>query len=780
MAESLHVSGVDFREWGGASGVQLSDILPGLTVILGDNEVGKSSMARGLALLLMGGGTAADFSPFGEATDRLTAELTGSLGPTDLRVDLQTTVTKNAGKQVQNSKRRYLLGGAELAEETFSSMIGGIGLDGYRAHHCLSAESIHLETETPDGKLSARHVFGGIEPFVGARSLQKRADRAIGKTKASPDSARQLVGQAESIRVHLQTAREAGGDVDRHINRLDEIVRKIDNLQADKTKSNRAIQDLTAALKSLPLHSTLLSLQDPETRPVEPSDVDRELAAARDRITSAIQNLETARSATETASNAVDQAHDQAGDWAELMNDLDTTDQRIGDLETADADIRSRRLDLDSAREAMEVAGTAPGATPVSSRRQIGTTVSVTTGLLALGAVVATLLDQSTLAQVLVLGAALSAASLAFSRTRRQEGIIPTKATDVSGAQSRLESAIERRTGILIEAGLPADRVPRILDGTGQRLRLVAELKQAGSKHEQTSSREQDRMRELSELLPPGAESKNAGSTLDLACENVDLYTEYLTDVQTAREALTQSLGGAQTEANRLLDQHDRSELQEKLRNEEDQITRLQDQIVEREKEADTARTERAEAEVRADTEGLEIEMAAVRGRIRAKLVDGLAHQLAAQILAESAEQYLGDNAPEILRRAEHHATEIAGDWHGLALDGDRETGIRILSSRGNHGNERLSLGGRSGLNLSLRLATVEIESAKLPFRLPLLLDDPLIHLDDGRRQRAFQIISRLAEDHQVLYFTCHRQHAVEAQAVNAHLVELRGPGPQE
>ena len=780
MPESLYVSGVNFREWGGASGVQLSDIPPGLTVILGDNEVGKSSMASGLALLLMGGGTAVDFSLFGEATDRLTAELTGRLGPSDLRVDLQTMLTKHTGKQAQNSNRRCQLGGVELAEEAFNSMIGEIGLDGYRAHHCLNAESIHLESETPDGKLSARHVFGGIEPFVEASSLQKGADRAIGKTKASPDSARQFIRQAESIRTRLQAAREAGGDVDHHIGRLDKIDKKITNLKDDETKSGRVIQDLTAALNSLPLHSTLRSLQDPETRPAEPSDVDRELAAARDRITSAIQNLETACSVTETASNAVDQAHDQAGDWAELRNELDTTEQRSRDLDDADAEVRSRRSALDKAREAMAIAGTAPGPTPVSSRRQFGTTVSVTTGLLALGAVVATLLDQSTTAQVFVLGAALSAVSLALLRVRSREGTIPTTATDVSGAQSRLESAIEERTEILVEVGLPVDQAPRILDGTGHRLRLVAELKKAVSDHEKASSREQDRMEELSDLLPPGAESRRAGSILDLACQNVDLYTKYQTSVQEAREKLTQSLGGTQTEANRLLDQHDKGELEEKLRKEQDKIADLKEQIVQQGKEADTARIDRSDAEVRADTEKLEIEMAAVRGRIRAKLVDGLAHRLAAQILTDSAEQYLGDNSPEILRRAEDHATQIAGDWHGLALDRDRETGIRILSSRGNHGNEKLSLGGRSGLNLSLRLATVETESAKLPFRLPLLLDDPLIHLDDTRRQRAFQIISRLAKDHQVLYFTCHGQHAEEAQTVDAHLVELRGSGPQE
>ena len=177
-------------------------------------------------------------------------------------------------------------------------------------------------------------------------------------------------------------------------------------------------------------------------------------------------------------------------------------------------------------------------------------------------------------------------------------------------------------------------------------------------------------------------------------------------------------------------------------------------------------------------TEGLEIELAGLRGQIQTRLTDGLAHRLAAQILKESAEQYLGDNAPDIIRRAEALATQIASDWQGLELDYDRGTGLRIRSTRGTHADVKLSLGGRSGLNLALRLAAVETASSTLPVRLPLFLDDPLAHLDDHRRPRAFQAISQFAKNHQVFYFTCHRRHADEAvKKAGAHLVELRGTG---
>ena len=44
----------------------------------------------------------------------------------------------------------------------------------------------------------------------------------------------------------------------------------------------------------------------------------------------------------------------------------------------------------------------------------------------------------------------------------------------------------------------------------------------------------------------------------------------------------------------------------------------------------------------------------------------------------------------------------------------------------------------------------------------------------DQRRQAAFSVLNRFAEDHQVLYFPCHETHAEEAKATGAHRVELR------
>ena len=46
------------------------------------------------------------------------------------------------------------------------------------------------------------------------------------------------------------------------------------------------------------------------------------------------------------------------------------------------------------------------------------------------------------------------------------------------------------------------------------------------------------------------------------------------------------------------------------------------------------------------------------------------------------------------------------------------------------------------------------------------LLDDPFTDMDSSRRAAAVQAIGSFAENHQVLFFTCHPEHAGELQSL--------------
>jgi DNA repair exonuclease SbcCD ATPase subunit len=82
-------------------------------------------------------------------------------------------------------------------------------------------------------------------------------------------------------------------------------------------------------------------------------------------------------------------------------------------------------------------------------------------------------------------------------------------------------------------------------------------------------------------------------------------------------------------------------------------------------------------------------------------------------------------------------------------------------------GLEHLSQGARDQIYLAVRLALIDLLGQQTAP--PVLLDDPLVHFDPERRERAVEIIRRFAERHQVIFFTCNPEYA----GMGEHLVDL-------
>jgi len=81
-----------------------------------------------------------------------------------------------------------------------------------------------------------------------------------------------------------------------------------------------------------------------------------------------------------------------------------------------------------------------------------------------------------------------------------------------------------------------------------------------------------------------------------------------------------------------------------------------------------------------------------------------------------------------------------------------------------------LSQGARDQVYLAVRLALVDLMSGGDPQ--PLFLDDPFVHFDPERRERAFALIETFARTHQVVIFTCDPRY----RELEARLIEL-APG---
>ena len=68
---------------------------------------------------------------------------------------------------------------------------------------------------------------------------------------------------------------------------------------------------------------------------------------------------------------------------------------------------------------------------------------------------------------------------------------------------------------------------------------------------------------------------------------------------------------------------------------------------------------------------------------------------------------------------------------------------------------ELLSAGYRDLVGICTRMAMVDaMYREEKPF---LIMDDPFVNLDDEKQARGLKFLSRVAEDYQILYFTCHQ-----------------------
>ena len=160
----------------------------------------------------------------------------------------------------------------------------------------------------------------------------------------------------------------------------------------------------------------------------------------------------------------------------------------------------------------------------------------------------------------------------------------------------------------------------------------------------------------------------------------------------------------------------------------------------------------------------------------RERTITGLADRLLSHLLKDTANTHLGDNTGKIVERASDLAAKVAVDWSGIRTveDDSKKRRIHVEGSNGDFEDDLLSTGGRSLLNLTFRLATITVEAERLPVLLPVILDDPFVHLDDTRRAAAFAMLNEFSTAHQVLYFTCHKQHAQMAEAAGANRISLR------
>jgi uncharacterized protein YhaN len=181
------------------------------------------------------------------------------------------------------------------------------------------------------------------------------------------------------------------------------------------------------------------------------------------------------------------------------------------------------------------------------------------------------------------------------------------------------------------------------------------------------------------------------------------------------------------------------------------------DEAVGEQRVADAERRRIAESDavpaLKAELEGLHSELAAALREWRIAT-------LAKELVASTLQEFTRTRQPAVVEEASGAFARVTtGAYQRIIQEQDRES-LLVLDRNAQHKRpEDLSRGTAEQLYLCLRLALAS-EFARRSVSLPLIMDDVLVNFDPERARAVAQELARFSTQHQVLVFTCHPETA--------------------
>ena len=128
---------------------------------------------------------------------------------------------------------------------------------------------------------------------------------------------------------------------------------------------------------------------------------------------------------------------------------------------------------------------------------------------------------------------------------------------------------------------------------------------------------------------------------------------------------------------------------------------------------------------------------------------------LAKGLLNKTLHRYKRERLPKVIAEAEQHLVFLTnGRYQRIILEPKGE-GLRVERSDGlNFEAEEVSRGTAEQIYVSLRLALADHTFAEDPF--PLIIDDSFVNFDAKRTKRMLELLNKVSQRRQVLFFTCH------------------------
>ncbi|GEN13431.1 AAA domain-containing protein [Myxococcus fulvus] len=147
--------------------------------------------------------------------------------------------------------------------------------------------------------------------------------------------------------------------------------------------------------------------------------------------------------------------------------------------------------------------------------------------------------------------------------------------------------------------------------------------------------------------------------------------------------------------------------------------------------------------------------------------------KLALALLNRARHRFEEEQQPRVVQLAsEHFALLTEGRYRRVFIPAGDERELRVSDGQRDWSAAQLSRGTREQLYLAFRLAVVR-DFGETRGALPLIVDDILVNFDPTRARGAIHLLARLAEQQQVIAFTCHPWLRTLFEAEGARLLML-------
>jgi uncharacterized protein YhaN len=133
---------------------------------------------------------------------------------------------------------------------------------------------------------------------------------------------------------------------------------------------------------------------------------------------------------------------------------------------------------------------------------------------------------------------------------------------------------------------------------------------------------------------------------------------------------------------------------------------------------------------------------------------------VAKEILSQAIANYRNEKLPKIMMTAERYVYILTnGEYIKLSWSADEEQLILQRKDGIWFESAEVSRGTSEQVYIALRFSLAEHTSKNEG--MPIIIDDSFVNFDDNRTNKAIELLQKVKENHQILFFTCH-QHIAE------------------